>query len=71
MNKQPEILICAVCDSVYKRRIKGMSQRKHKGELRPYRSITCSSDCSKRYTRALINKRNLLKEQWRIKNNDK
>lgn len=62
-----EYVICLVCKSVYRRRIKGMKQRKFKKDTRPYRSLTCSPECSKKYNRTLIKKRNAIKAQWRLK----
>lgn len=65
-----EYCFCVVCEKVYRRRIKGMKQKKYKKETRPYRCVTCSPECSKKYNRTLINKRNLLKAQWRNRNNE-
>ena len=63
--------VCIICENIFVKRKKGMKQKKYKINLRPYRCITCSDKCSKKYNRTLINKRNLLKAQWRLKNNVK
>ena len=58
------------CHKVYYRRIKGMKKKKYKKNVRPYRSLTCSSECSKEYNRTVIKKRNAIKAQWRLKYNE-
>ena len=37
---------CIICKKKFQRRKKGMKKRAYKGNVRPYRSITCSKKCA-------------------------